>query len=92
MIIRQGLVCVWVWAVGKNLFMRYQMGRNVTLFDPIVRQKSGEMNFAWPIIAWISLILLNCTGKKIIWHLWTFEDISKFLLESRDFIFMQKGR
>jgi hypothetical protein len=46
MIIRQGLGCVWFLAVGKNLFMRYQMGRNVTLFALIVRQKSGKKNFA----------------------------------------------
>ena len=78
MIIRQGLGCVWVLAVGKNLFMRYQMGRNVTLFALIVRQKSGEKIFAWPIIACISPILLNCTVKVIIGHLK--ESVSKSII------------
>ena len=31
MIIRQGLVCVWFLAVGKNLFMPYQMGQDITV-------------------------------------------------------------
>ena len=80
MIIRQGLVCVWFLAVGKNLFMRSQMGRNVTLFALIVRQKSGEKNFAWPTIACIPPILLNCTVKVIIGHLNESVSKSKIIL------------
>ena len=35
LIIWQSLGCVWFLAVGKNLFMRSQMGRNVTLLSLI---------------------------------------------------------
>lgn len=76
-IIRQSWLGVWLLTVGNNRFMRYQIGRNVTLFTLVIRRQYGKWIFAWQIIVCILPILLNCTDKVIIWHLSTNKSILK---------------